>query len=133
MDKTTQKEVLIDGKPVTAETEFTPKDSNGTVEVIFTFDGSTLAGHDVVVFEKLFSLTGETAIEIASHEDLDDKGQTIKLTEVPKDTPKPTKPVKTGDETTLLTYFALAGAALLFATGAGILHFRKRKKISNYQ
>ena len=78
MDKTTQKEVLIDGKPVTSETEFTPKDSNGSVEVIFTFDGSTLAGHDVVVFEKLFSLEGETALEIASHEDLDDKGQTIK-------------------------------------------------------
>ena len=102
MDKTTQKEVLIDGKPVTSETEFTPKDSNGSVEVIFTFDGSTLAGHDVVVFEKLFSLEGETALEIASHEDLDDKGQTIKLTEVPKDTPEPSKPVKTGDETTIL-------------------------------
>lgn len=128
MDKTTQKEVLIDGKPVTAETEFTPKDSNGSVEVIFTFDGSTLAGHDVVVFEKLFSLEGETALEIASHEDLDDKGQTIKLTEVPKDTPEPSKPVKTGDETTILPYLLLAGAALLFATGFGILYIRKRKK-----
>lgn len=128
MDKTTQKEVMIDGKPVTAETEFTPKDSNGSVEVIFTFDGSTLAGHDVVVFEKLFSLEGETALEIASHEDLDDKGQTIKLTEVPKDTPEPSKPVKTGDETTILPYLLLAGAALLFAAGFGILYIRKRKK-----
>lgn len=128
MDKTTQKEVLIDGKPVTSETEFTPKDSNGSVEVIFTFDGSTLAGHDVVVFEKLFSLEGETALEIASHEDLDDKGQTIKLTEVPKDTPEPSKPVKTGDETTILPYLLLAGAALLFAAGFGILYIRKRKK-----
>ena len=128
MDKTTQKEVLIDGKPVTAETEFTPKDSNSSVEVIFTFDGSTLAGHDVVVFEKLFSLEGETALEIASHEDLDDKGQTIKLTEVPKDTPEPSKPVKTGDETTILPYLLLAGAALLFAAGFGILYIRKRKK-----
>lgn len=127
MDKTTQKEVLIDGKPVTAETEFTPKNSNGSVEVIFTFDGSTLAGHDVVVFEKLFSLEGETALEIASHEDLDDKGQTIKLTEVPKDTPEPSKPVKTGDETTILPYFVLAGAALLLASGFGILYIRKRK------
>ena len=128
MDKTTQKEVLIDGKPVTAETEFTPKDSYGSVEVIFTFDGSTLAGHDVVVFEKLFSLEGETALEIASHENLDDKGQTIKLTEVPKDTPEPSKPVKTGDETTVLPYLLLAGAALLFAAGFGILYIRKRKK-----
>lgn len=128
MDKTTQKEVMIDGKPVTAETEFTPKDSNGSVEVIFTFDGSTLAGHDVVVFEKLFSLEGETALEIASHEDLDDKGQTIKLTEAPKDTPEPSKPVKTGDETTVLPYLLLAGAALLFAAGFGILYIRKRKK-----
>lgn len=56
MDKTTQKEVMIDGKPVTAETEFTPKDSNGSVEVIFTFDGSTLAGHDVVVLKNFFPL-----------------------------------------------------------------------------
>lgn len=128
MDKTTQKEVMIDRKPVTAETEFTPKDSNGSVEVIFTFDGSTLAGHDVVVFEKLFSLEGETALEIASHEDLDDKGQTIKLTEAPKDTPEPSKPVKTGDETTVLPYLLLAGAALLFAAGFGILYIRKRKK-----
>lgn len=128
MDKTTQKEVMIDGKPVTAETEFTPKDSNGSVEVIFTFDGSTLAGHDVVVFEKLFSLEGETTLEIASHEDLDDKGQTIKLTEAPKDTPEPSKPVKTGDETTVLPYLLLAGAALLFAAGFGILYIRKRKK-----
>ena len=69
-----------------------------------------MAGHDVVVFEKLFSLEGETALEIASHEDLDDKGQTIKLTEVPKDTPEPSKPVKTGD------------------AGFGILYIRKRKK-----
>ena len=129
MDKTNPKGSLIDGKPVTSETEFTPKDSNGSVEVIFTFDGSTLAGHDVVVFEKtFFPLEGETALEIASHEDLDDKGQTIKLTEVPKDTPEPSKPVKTGDETTILPYLLLAGAALLFAAGFGILYIRKRKK-----
>ena len=80
------------------------------------------------LFEKLFSLEGETALEIASHEDLDDKGQTIKLTEVPKDTPEPSKPVKTGDETTILPYLLLAGAALLFAAGFGILYIRKRKK-----
>ena len=60
--------------------------------------------------------------------DLDDKGQTIKLTEAPKDTPEPSKPVKTGDETTVLPYLLLAGAALLFAAGFGILYIRKRKK-----
>lgn len=47
---------------------------------------------------------------------------------ITKDTPEPSKPVKTGDETTILPYLLLAGAALLFAAGFGILYIRKRKK-----
>ena len=50
MDKETGKPVEIDKKEVTAETTFTPKESSGTVDVIFSFDGTSLAGKTVVVF-----------------------------------------------------------------------------------
>ena len=54
MDKETGKEVLVDGKPVTAETTFRPETAVGLLDVPFTFDATGLGGHDVVVFEKLY-------------------------------------------------------------------------------
>ncbi|CUX25579.1 VaFE repeat-containing surface-anchored protein [Clostridium sp. C105KSO13] len=132
MDKETGKELIINGTPVTAETEFTAKESNGTVEVKFTFDGSTLDGHAVVVFEKLYDVTGEKEVLIAVHEDITDEGQTVKFTKIPeKETPpeKPSTsaPVKTGDETNLLLYAGLAVAALLLASGLGLFIRKKHR------
>lgn len=132
MDKETGKEVQIDGKPVIAETEFTAEKAEGSVDVTFTFNGTSLAGHDVVVFEKLFLLEKDREIEVAYHEDIKDEGQTIKLTEVPKEeTPKETPdvsaPVKTGDETPIFLYVGLAVAALAIAGGLGVLYWKKRK------
>lgn len=54
MDKETGEAVVIDDKKVTAETTFTPETAEGTVDVQFTLDGSTLAGKTVVVFESGF-------------------------------------------------------------------------------
>lgn len=88
MDKETGKAILVNEKTVTAETEFSPKESDGSVDVTFTFDASELNGHDVVVFEKLFLLDGDVETEITSHEDIKDEGQTVKLTETPKEPPK---------------------------------------------
>lgn len=122
MDKETGKAILVNEKTVTAETEFSPKESDGSVDVTFTFDASELNGHDVVVFEKLFLLDGDVETEITSHEDIKDEGQTVKLTETPKE------PVKTGDDTTLLPFIILAGTALLTAIGFGVLYFKKQKK-----
>lgn len=127
MDKETGKAILVNEKTVTAETEFSPKESDGSVDVTFTFDASELNGHDVVVFEKLFLLDGDVETEITSHEDIKDEGQTVKLTETPKEPPKTTPPVKTGDDTTLLPFIILAGTALLTAIGFGVLYFKKRK------
>lgn len=128
MDKETGKEILVNEKPVTAEAEFSSEESDGSVDVTFTFDASGLNGHDVVVFEKLFLLENETETEITSHEDIQDEGQTVKLTETPKEPPKTTPPVKTGDDTTLLPFIILAGTAFLAAVGFGVLYFKKRKK-----
>ena len=73
MDKSTGKKLLIDGKEVTAETEFTPDKANGSVDLSFTFDTSSLAGKSVVAFETLY----HENIEVAVHADLDDDDQTV--------------------------------------------------------
>lgn len=77
MDKATGQPLVIDGKQVTAETTFTPEKSDGTVDVIFTFDASSLKGKEIVVFEDLFQ--GED--KVYTHADIKDKDQTIKFTE----------------------------------------------------
>jgi LPXTG-motif cell wall-anchored protein len=87
-DKATGKALLINGKPVTAETTFVAKASVQDVTVHFAFDGSELGGHDVVVFEDLY--LGNK--KIASHADLNDKDQTVHVT-TPKTPETPTTPV----------------------------------------
>ena len=132
MDKETGKEVLIDGKPVTSEATFKPENSEGAVEVTFTFDATALSGHDVVVFEKLYVSTGDKdnkkELELTNHEDLNDDGQTVKITDVPKDTPDISTPVKTGDNTPILLYAGIAAGALLLAGIATVIYFRKKKQ-----
>ena len=70
----------MEENPVTAETEFTPETADGTVEVTFTLDASNLGGKSLVVFEQLYQ--AETLI--ASHEDIEDEGQTVEITEPEK-------------------------------------------------
>ena len=80
MDKSTGEPLLVGEEQVTSEATFIPAEPNGTIDVLFTFDATGLEGKSVVVFETLFQ--GET--EIASHEDIEDVGQTITFTEQPR-------------------------------------------------
>ncbi len=73
MDKETGEPLLVGEQQVTAELEFTPTSSEGSVELTYTFDGSALAGKSVVVFEDLYQ--GENVV--ASHADINDEGQTV--------------------------------------------------------
>lgn len=73
MDKATGEKLLVDGKEVTATTEFTPDEPSGTVNVPFTFDASGLQGKNVVVFETLY----HRDIELAVHADIEDADQTV--------------------------------------------------------
>ena len=76
MDKATGNALLkADGSEVTGKATFTPESSNGTATVEITFDCADLDGHSLVAFEKLYR--GETTI--ASHEDIDDVDQTVKV------------------------------------------------------
>ena len=119
-------EKLMDGdKEITAEAVFTPGESSGSVEVKFTFNAGELAGKELVVFEKLFY--GET--ELASHEDISDKGQTVRLVKPDKpDTPLNTSSPKTGDTTDLKLFIAIALAALLLATCLAVMQVRNHRK-----
>lgn len=87
MDQETGEELLLDGNPVTAETAFTPEERSGSVEVLFTLDGSSLAGKSLVVFETLYYIDADgTQREICSHKDIDDAGQTVHLSKILRST-----------------------------------------------
>ena len=132
MDKETGEQLLIGGQPVTSEVEFTPEESSGTIEVSFTFNGSTLAGKTLVVFEKLYLISGDSKIPVASHEDLESTEQSVLLSENPpevpeEDTPDVSAPVKTGDETNLMLYLIIGGVAILVLAGTGGYLLYKRR------
>ena len=73
MDKETGEPLLVGEQQVTAELEFTPISSEGSVEPAYTFDVSALAGKSVVVFEDLY----QDENVVASHADINDEGQTV--------------------------------------------------------
>lgn len=73
-------ELLLDaeGSPVTATKEFTANNTNGSVDIEFTFDASLLAGEDVVAFESLV----KEGVEVAVHADIEDEGQTVHFVDI---------------------------------------------------
>ena len=78
MDKETGKELLVDGKPVTAEKTFTPEKPDGTVELEFTLDSTALAGTSTIVFENIYR-NGKL---VGVHNSLEDKDQEIDFPKV---------------------------------------------------
>ena len=72
--KVTEKPLEVDGRPVTAETTFTPEKADGKVDVVFHFNSLTIP-HDteIVAFESL----EKNGVEIAAHADIEDKAQTV--------------------------------------------------------
>ena len=65
-----------DGLPRVGMTEFVAESADGTVDVEVTLDTRELAGHDLVFFEKLADSQENV---IATHEDLNDEGQTVSI------------------------------------------------------
>ncbi len=152
MLKENKAELLIDGKKVENEYEFIADKENMEVEIAYTFNASALGGKNLVTFEELYDMSNQNErIKVAEHKDIEDKGQTVSVKEVPKE-PEPEKPVepskpnkpnkpdkfeipntsvkpdspKTGDRTNLFSYIALlctSSASLL-----GTLLWRKYRK-----
>lgn len=153
MDKSEDREVLVDGSRVTANKEFTPTEADGTADVTFTFNAEKLNGRKLVVFEELY-LDDEL---VADHKDINDEDQTVEIPEKPEDTVTPTptpKQTKTASETKTATPVSTGTSAsqnapqtgvrtiipelliLLAAIGAGIVGtviYRKRRTNRNSQ
>ena len=118
MDKSTGKPLKINGKEITSEVKFIPEKSNGTVTVTFTFNSSEIKKEtDIVVFESLYC----DGVEIATHADIKDEGQTVTVK-----IPAPKTP-KTGDERNYGVWIGLGAIALGGAFSALILKIKSRK------
>lgn len=112
-NKATSEKLVVNGKNVTASKTFTADKANGYVDLTFTFDATGFSG-DIVVGETL----KHNDIEVATHTDLTDEGQTVTIT------PPPVTPPKTG-----IPFIPIAiggfGTALVLAV---VLYFKKKKQ-----
>ena len=121
MNKSTGEPLLVDGKEIRSSFTFKPETTNGEITVTFVFDASRLTtAAEIVVFESLY----RDDVEIAAHTDIEDEGQTVKLT--PPAPPVPDIP-QTGDESNLGFWIGL-GAVALGGLVSCIIIFLKKKK-----
>ena len=67
--------LLVNGKEVTATKVFVAENPDGTIALDFVFDASALAGKETVVFENVY----RDGRLVASHTDIHDKGQTVRI------------------------------------------------------
>ncbi|MBO4872369.1 MAG: VaFE repeat-containing surface-anchored protein [Lachnospiraceae bacterium] len=74
-DKNTGEPLLLNGSEISAEKIFQAEQTDGSIELTFTFDGTLAAGKVLVVFETLYA-DGQ---EVARHTDLSDGDQTVYL------------------------------------------------------
>ena len=105
------------GTPVTVMSEpFKPARADGTARVSFIIDTTKLDGKELVAFENCYRLNefkkGDDVSKadktvVADHKDLNDEGQTVKVSKEAKRVPP-----KTGDDTPLKLWLALMFAAI---------------------
>ena len=136
MVKAENAKLLIDGKEVTNDYEFTADKENMEVQIEFTFDGSALGGKQLVTFEELYDMTNpEEPKKVTEHKDINDEGQTVTIKEVPEtptpETPgtttKTSNPPKTGDTANAALWIAIL---LLSAAGiTGVRIWNKKKQV----
>lgn len=118
MDKATGKPFKVKGKEITSTVKFVPDKTDGKVEVTFTFEGSAIKKDTkLVVFETL----SRDGVELTTHADIDDKGQTVTI--VP---PTPKTP-KTSDNRNLGTWIGLGGVGLGAGIAALLLKLKMKK------
>lgn len=118
MNKKTNKPLIVDGKQVHSKAVFEPKKENGKVTVTFEFDAKYLkTDTEIVVFESLY----RKGVEIAVHENIKDKGQTVKIKLPAPDIPQ------TGDSSLTGFLIGLGAIALGGLASIGIIHFKRRK------
>ena len=83
MDKSTGKELLINGKKVEGSTTIKPTSKCGTATINFTFSTESLDGKSLVVFERLYEYREDGKYDkvdpVVTHEDIKDTEQTVSV------------------------------------------------------
>lgn len=119
MDKATGKPLQVNGKDVTAKATFTAEKADGETEVTFTFDGSALKqDQKLVAFEDVY----HNGVEVATHADINDEGQTVTMEQPPKGP-------KTGDMSGMGKWIILL--VVVVAAAAGSTFYIKKKESKN--
>lgn len=122
MNKATGEPFTANGKEIRSEVTFTPETADGEVTVKFTFNATGLTtATEVVVFETLY----REGVEIAVHADIEDDGQTVKLTPPTPDVPQ------TGDNSNLGFWIGLGAIALGGLISVGIMAIKRKKDDEN--
>lgn len=135
MIKEEKAELIINGELIENDYSFTVDKENMKLQILFTFDVSKLGGKQIVTFEELYDISiPDEPIKVAEHKDIEDKGETITITETPKpnepkqpntpDTPKTPDLPNTGD-TTNPAIFILGMAVSI--TDLGVVFFRRKR------
>lgn len=118
MDKSTGEPLLVDGEEIRSSFTFKPDAPDGEITVTFVFDASGLtSAAEIVVFEGLY----RDDVEIAVHADIEDEGQTVKITPPVPDVPQ------TGDESNLGFWIGLGAVAVGGAVASAIILMKKKK------
>lgn len=78
MNKETGKPIQVNGQNVVASQTFTPTQKDGSVEIIFVFNGVDLAGTTTVAFEECKI----NNVAVAVHADLNDAPQTVDIPKI---------------------------------------------------
>ena len=137
MIKEENAKLIIDGKEVTNDYEFTADKENMEVQIEFTFDGSTLGRKQLVTFEELYDMTNpEEPKKVTEHKEINDEGQTVTIKEVPEtptpETPgtttKTSNPPKTEDTANAILWIAILVLSAAGITGVRIWNKKKQVK-----
>lgn len=120
MDADTGSTLIIGNVPVEAQTDFVAEDTEGSVEVTFTFDASAVNASTLVAFEELW----QDEVLIARHADLDDAEQTVSIADR-SDVPPGDVFAKAGS--VFLKYWWLFTALAAAAVGGIVLGLRQRR------
>ena len=137
MIKAENAKLIIDGKEVTNDYEFTADKEKMEVKIEFTFDGSSLSGKQLVTFEELYDITNpEEPKKVTEHKEINDEGQTVTIKEVPEtptpETPgtttKTSNPPKTGDTANAILWIAILVLSAAGITGVRIWNKKKQVK-----
>ena len=136
-------ELIINGKRVENDYTFTADSENMEVQISFTFDASKLGSQQLVTFEELYDLSNpDEPKKVTEHKDIEDKGQTVTIKEIPEvheepekpetpttpDTPTKTDSPKTGDSTNLMAFIVMLIASAGSLAGTYFYKRRRMKK-----